>query len=295
MARACAGALQRAPSARQTVTLRTALPLLDLAVAGGERAWRVVQWIGGRFQAGGKSCRASGSERKPQVMSNDDERGETGVQVSVQGIRIPTGLFLTPEIQRHMQRGSYELAECRALWHELRAGDRVLELGTGCGFLAAFAALRGAAVLTVEADPQLEPKIRQVFALNGVAPELLIRAVSRYGLARRVLRAPDFWATRTEPLDGSESPGETLVDGVTLPALLLRHWPTVVVIDIEGGELGLCGVPLPPCVRVVIVETHGAECAGAVADWLRAEGFELSLEQVSTSPDVTTWRRLLGQ
>jgi hypothetical protein len=208
------------------------------------------------------------------------------------GVLVPqTDPAFTPEILRHMKRGSYELAEARALWHVLRDDDRLLELGTGCGFLAAFASLRlgSAAVLTVEADPKMAPTIRATFAANGVSPLLMIAAVGD-GCARRVDRAVDFWATRTAPLDGTEV-AETVVDGIDLRTLLARHLPAVVVIDNEGGELALCGVPLPAHVRALVVETHGPECARAVDEWLLGQGFLVVADWESTSPDVTIWRR----
>jgi FkbM family methyltransferase len=278
------------------VTLRTALPLLDLAVAGGERIAGAVQWIVGRFrrwqnrQPSDGACQAAPLDAKPQVMN--DPRSDTW---DVHGVRIPMGPVMTAEVRRHMLRGSYELAEVRALWQTIRAGDRVLELGTGCGLLATYAAkvVGSAAVLTVEADPLLEQTIRHVFALNDVEPELVIGAVGKDASPRGLERAPDFWATRTTPLDPKAPPRLDLrvVAGVDFARLLEQHLPTIVVIDIEGGELEICGTALPAQVRAVIVETHGDACANAVALWLIDQGLRLAEHWVSSSPDVALWLR----
>jgi len=300
------------------VTLRSALALLDLAVAGGEQLVRAVQWIGGKIRQPGTepgepsgplprrneddirdqirrattppACQAAPSEAKPRVMN--DPRADVW---QVHGVSIPMGPVMTGNVRQHMQRGSYELAEVRALWSILRAGDRVLELGTGCGLLATYAAkvVGSASVLTVEADPLLEQTIRDVFALNDVAPELLIRAVGRDTRPHRLERAADFWATRTLP-DDPHAPRDLasrFVAGVDFASLLDRHKPTIVVVDIEGGELELCGAELPASVRAVIVETHGQECAKAVAVWLNEQGLKVSGDWQSSSPDVDLWLR----
>ncbi len=302
------------------MTLRSALALLDLAVAGGEQLVRAVQWIGGKIRQPGTepgepsgplprrneddirdqirrattppACQVSPLDGKQEVMQNDP-RSDVW---QVHGVSIPMGPAMTGNIRRHMQLGSYELAELRALWLTLRAGDRVLELGAGCGLLAAYAAkvVGSPNVLTVECDPLLEQTIRDVFAANDVRPELVIAAVGD-GRARRVARAPDFWSTRTAKLEGTQSPGEPVVDGIDLPSLLARHAPTVLVIDIEGAELELCGVELRRPLRSVIVETHGADCERAVAAWLNEQGFRVCGDWQSTSPDVALWHRHVPQ
>lgn len=219
--------------------------------------------------------------------------------ILVHGVRVPLGPAISGPVLEHMRRGSFELAEARALWRILRHGDRVLELGAGCGFLSTYCAQRlgSEAVLTVEADPGLEATIRAVYAENGVSPRLLMRAVSRDGHKLRLLRSPDFWATKTAT-EPSPSPGNfgTWVHGISFGELLSRHEPTVVVVDIEGGELDLCGEHLPASVRELVVETHGPECERAVAAWLCAEGFAVLADGLhAESPDVWTWRRVVAR
>jgi ribosomal protein L11 methyltransferase len=62
-----------------------------------------------------------------------------------------------------------------ALQQELRAGGRVLDLGTGSGILAIAASLLGAShVLAVDNDPEVVPIAQENAELNGKAAEITI-------------------------------------------------------------------------------------------------------------------------
>ncbi len=197
-------------------------------------------------------------------------------QVRVHHVNVPLDERIGEQVRAALHGGGYEGAEYRALKSVLRKSDRVLELGAGLGVLATYCAKRledNSAVLTVEADPLMAPLIRATFAANDVSPTLLIAAASGSGAPMRLARAPEFWSTKAYPLAG-ERPGAdiVLVDGVALPALLSRHSPSVLVIDIEGGETSLVETPLPG-VRAVLIEVHSEEADTAVHGWLSRQGF----------------------
>ena len=67
-----------------------------------------------------------------------------------------------------------------------RAGDRVLEIGTGSGYQAAILAVLGAAVLTIERQPELAALARERLARLG-----LRRARSRSASATAASATPD--------------------------------------------------------------------------------------------------------
>ncbi len=179
----------------------------------------------------------------------------------------------SPQIEWVMANGGYETAEYQALKTLLRLSDRVLELGAGVGFLAAYCAERlgdDTKVLAVEADPSMHESICATFEANGVKPGLVMAAVSATGEPRVLQSASDFWSTKTA------SPGQglgTLVDGVALSALVARHKPTVIICDIEGGETDLAGADLPG-VRAVLIEVHSDQAEIAVESWLTPQGFQ---------------------
>ena len=80
-------------------------------------------------------------------------------------------------------KGTYEDNERRLVRGLLKPGDRVLEIGTGIGLVSLVCAkICGAGnVLSYEANPQLERIIRKNYELNGLTPNLRMRAVTTDG------------------------------------------------------------------------------------------------------------------
>jgi len=78
---------------------------------------------------------------------------------------------LTDNIRGKLASGEYEGSEARAVMMRVKAGQRVLELGAGLGYIGALAArIVGAKnVTSVEANPDMIMAIRDNYALNGVA------------------------------------------------------------------------------------------------------------------------------
>lgn len=189
---------------------------------------------------------------------------------TLRGVVLPITERFSPTMVAAVESGSYEAAEHALLVEVLTPGDRLLELGGGCGYLAVAAAqLIGAnRVTTVEADPAMEATIRATFEANGVQPKLMIGAVSRDASPRVVERAENFWSTKTRP--GGTEPG------LAFDELLGVFEPTVLLCDIEGGESELCGLPLPETLRAVIIEAHSYQTQKDVVAWLKGAGYELS-------------------
>lgn len=193
--------------------------------------------------------------------------------VSLRGVEIPLHQRFSEAIRASLSNGSYEQPECETLDGILLDDDRVLELGSGLGFLAVRCAQRlgSGRVLTVEADPEMRPVLLGTFAANHVAPGLMIGAVSAEGRPRRLERAEDLWSTRT-----AASSGQGDIPGIRLSTLITWRSPTVLVIDIEGGESELGPTPLPG-VRAVLVECHSRRDLYAVTEWLEPQGFALTI------------------
>jgi hypothetical protein len=117
--------------------------------------------------------------------------------LELHGVRIPTGPRFSPVILEAIQAGKYERQEHALLAALLRDDDRVLELGTGAGFLATYCAQRlgSSQVTTVEADPEMAPVIEATLAENLVSPKVIYAAVTALGLSRRL---PWWTALRSE-------------------------------------------------------------------------------------------------
>lgn len=203
--------------------------------------------------------------------------------IESQGIRIPfVPAIITPKIERPLRNNRYEGGECAALRKILRKGDRVLEFGSGLGLLSTVAAkVPGIdSVTTVEANPDLIPLIRETHRLNGAGQIDLRNAVVHPQPGGHIdfFLRKDFWGSSI-----SDQPAGFLrtarVERLSIGALIDDVAPTVIVCDIEGGELGLFDHADLSGVRALIIEFHagiyGPEGEAAILSVLQQKGFQL--------------------
>jgi FkbM family methyltransferase len=202
----------------------------------------------------------------------------TGGSVRTLGVAVPLQDRFSDVIREALASGRYERAECDALDRLLVDGDRVLELGSGLGLVAVRCAQRlgSDAVVTVEADPEMLPVIDATLAANQVSPTVYSGAVSADGGERWLERAPHLWSTKAHQWGAV---GDCVrVGGLALSALIAAHRPSVLMIDIEGGESQLAPTDLPG-VRAVLIECHSRADKLAVDAWLLPLGFGRSGDQ----------------
>ncbi|MGR3503095.1 FkbM family methyltransferase [Pseudaestuariivita sp.] len=172
--------------------------------------------------------------------------------------------LLDDKLTGKLAEGRYEEAEARAVKMRVQAGQRVLELGGGIGYISALCAQQTDPenVVTVEANPETLDVIRANLDRNGGAKTTLIHgavalgakegATTKFHISRR------FWASS---LAGAEVKrrGIVRVPRLGLFRLFRQHRPHIVIVDIEGGEAELFDKPWPKHVRQVIMELHPAQ------------------------------------
>lgn len=203
------------------------------------------------------------------------------VSVMLDGIMLHLTEMVSEHVRSYIRSGYYEWHERQVLGPLLRPDDIVLELGTGLGFLALWCGKRCERVVTVESNPKLYETIRDTLCRNHDKPRFLPIAVSRSGGPIQVVETPDFWGCSTKY--GGSQPSVRFCD------LLVIVQPTVLVMDIEGGEEDLAGSRLTPEIRAVVIEYHGgAELS--VQEWMTTEGFE----QTNASENVLLFKRVPG-
>lgn len=174
-------------------------------------------------------------------------------------------------------KGTYELAERRLVTRALRPGDRVLEIGTGLGFVSLLCArIAGAQnVLSYEANPALEPIIRANHKLNDLAPALRMRAVTRNGAP--VAFHQNANVVSSSLLERGLEATRIEVPSDAFDAALTEHRPDVIVMDIEGGELDVLSETALTGVRALVIELHphivGEEATNALLASLAERGF----------------------
>jgi FkbM family methyltransferase len=192
-------------------------------------------------------------------MNNPD----TCKMVELNGVKIPIlpDVF-SPTIIAALERGSYEQAEARALPKILREGERVLEIGAGIGYLSTIMARdhRSSAVRVYEANPLLLPIIAEVHRLNDVADvdvrHGVLNSRAADGTSTFYVRG-DFWGSslQKEPW-GYDYTIE--VPNISFAEEIASYRPTLIVCDIEGGELDLFRTARLDTVQQVYMEVHQA-------------------------------------
>ena len=105
-----------------------------------------------------------------------------------------------------------------------------------------------------------------------------------------------FWASSLTPFKSKNLRGVVEVPVVALREVLQTHAPTLLVVDIEGGEADLLDGAALDGVRKVYMELHpkvmGQAGVKLVFDRLSAQGFVYDLEH--SMGGVVLFRRLEG-
>lgn len=220
--------------------------------------------------------------------------------ITSRGIRFPHNRAVIPWRQRKLLRTNrYEEKESRAVLQNLRADDRVIELGAGIGYMSSLMSLKLGIrdIHAFEANPRMIPFIQQVHADNDVEGVTLHNAVlgDKNGTINFYNRR-DYVASSLSPLptDGAQTllsveeiemrdAGETFRDIA----------PTALVCDIEGAEVDLIPLADLSSVRCAVIELHpqwvGSEGVAKVFAAITAAG--LTYHHRGSQGKVVTFRR----
>jgi hypothetical protein len=183
--------------------------------------------------------------------------------IVTQGIKVPfVAEIITPKIEKAMRNNRYESEESQMLLSLLQSGDRVLELGGGVGLCSAIASsVEGVElVVTVEANPILIPMILETHRLNditGVEVKNTVVSIGAKGPSDFYIRR-DFWASSMEPESRTYEEIKQ-IPSADFNLLMTEVKPTVLLCDIEGGELDIFTNPALDLtgLRLLILEFHG--------------------------------------
>ncbi len=169
---------------------------------------------------------------------------------------------LGARVQAALERGSFERDEARALARHFTPQDRLLDLGSGTGYMVCLAGriAGGSAVTGVEALPGMVEVARANLLRNGidgarlhwgaVVPDSHAETHVRFAARRQ------FWASAILRDEDTRYRAALQVPALRLTALLQETRATVLSCDIEGGEQTLFEVTFPDSLRLVIVEIH---------------------------------------
>lgn len=183
-------------------------------------------------------------------------------------LEIP-GECLSPQISEALRSGKYEHSEAAALRRHLLPDDRMVDLGAGAGYLVSSAAkvVGGENVLGVEANPLMAAAARANLRRNGGGGGQVLHgavvADAYTGETIRFLARRPFWGGHIDA-GAADSDRHVDVPALRIGQVMAAHEPTLVMMDIEGGEADLAGYRWPGHVRMVILEIHARRYSAAV-------------------------------
>ena len=178
------------------------------------------------------------------------------------GLRVPGSTLITDEDARWIDKEGYEGHEIRGAMHVTTPEDRVLELGTGLGIVSGAVALncQPQAVLSFEANPDLLPHIRELHRVNRLENTISVENAVLCGTGPRPALidfniAGDFRSSSL--LKRGKAPVQTIkVPTAGFAEVVAGFRPSVLLMDIEGGELSLLRDADLSAFRAVIIEFH---------------------------------------
>jgi FkbM family methyltransferase len=198
--------------------------------------------------------------------------------VRIGGIAIRLNPGMGAAAVTYMLDGRYEKPERRILEHALTADDRVLELGTGVGYLSALCARKigNDRVVTFEANPLLRPLIEETYSINNVSPRVEFYMLGERAGETDFYVNDEFWSSST--ISRRKKRERCIKIPVrALNEALASYKPNFLVIDIEGGEKDLIRYMNVDGVNKICIELHpwaiGKESESEVRNFFKAHGF----------------------
>lgn len=188
--------------------------------------------------------------------------------VRSRGMKFPDDpSFLRGRLRRMLRRNNYEAKETQAALRVVRAGDRVIELGAGLGYMSTLVACKRnvASVHSFEANPNLIPYIRRVHAANGLDNAEVTNAIlgAQPGRADFHVRA-DILSSSMTRFEGEDPPQTHQIDVLAADAVFADLKPNVLICDIEGAEVDLIPALDMTGLRAAVIELH--------PQWIGPEG-----------------------
>jgi len=215
------------------------------------------------------------------------------------GMRFPKHPQITTgRIRGSLREGTYEAKECDAVMRVVQAGDIVLELGGGIGYMSTLVACKKniAHVHTFEANPALIPYIHSVHTANEVTNATVHNAL----LAPEAGDPVNFYVRRN--FLASSMDGDVETDAITstqqieqrsVHKALADIKPDVLICDIEGAEAHLIPAADWSGLRAAIIELHpqwiGQKGVQAVFDTMHEAG--LSYFPKASHAKVVTFKK----
>ncbi|WP_240336825.1 FkbM family methyltransferase [Tropicibacter sp. Alg240-R139] len=211
------------------------------------------------------------------------------------GVKVPMTRFLHEKRIERIKAARYEGQEIEGSLHVVTPDDTVLEIGAGIGLVGAVIAhnAKPKAIHSFEANPELLDAINELYILNNlqdlisVNNQVLISAEDRPESLQFHIRTSYLGSSLLNP--GNRPSNVVDVPTASFATVCDALEPTVLVMDIEGGELELLRHADLSCFRGVVLEFHpeayGVEGMRECKTILTDAGFE----RVDEKSTRTVW------
>lgn len=226
------------------------------------------------------------------------------VAAECHGVQVPPSRFLHDRRIERINAAQYEGQEIAGALHVVTQDDTVLEIGAGIGLVGAVIAAnrQPKQVHAFEANPELIPEIEALYAANGLSErisvrnQVLVSAPDRPDTVPFFLRNSYLGSSLADP--GKKTRKRVEVETASFAETCAALAPTVLVMDIEGGELNLLRHADLSGFRAVVLEFHpkvyGVSGMRACKRILRQAGFA-RVDAVSTRTVWTCLRDTGGE
>ncbi|MGI9355888.1 MAG: FkbM family methyltransferase, partial [Rhizobiaceae bacterium] len=163
----------------------------------------------------------------------------------------------------------------------LRAGDRVLEIGGGVGLISLLCAKTcGAENLSIfEPNPAAVAAIKGNFALNGMKPHITEAAMALEDGTTGFFMNDNIFSSSL--IDRKNEAKPVAVATRDIRSVIAQEEPTVLVMDIEGAEIDVLPLAAAPSIRAMIVELHphivGHQAINDLVETMASKGYPVSV------------------
>jgi FkbM family methyltransferase len=203
-----------------------------------------------------------------------------------------------------LDAGCYEAMERELVLRFVEHTDKVIEVGTGIGVVSMTAAnIVGAKnVVTFDANPHIVEDAKKNFVRNGMGEinsHVAVLVCREHFVRDRDCDfhiSEEFWVSRLLIGDKHD---DKIIETVKVRARCLEeeidlHKATILICDIEGGEIELLSDADLSGIRLIIIETHswavGITTTDKLISKLISQGFHLELD--APEERVSVLRRL---
>lgn len=183
------------------------------------------------------------------------------------GLKMPDDrTILRRGHRKSLLRGNYEKLERNAVNTHIKETDKVVELGSGIGFMSTFMAVTKGVknITTFEANPALLPFIKKMHELNGVSEQIIVRnalVAPQDGDPMPFYVRGNFLASSLSDDMGGRFGGVVrteMIEVIDFNEFVASEKPNALVSDIEGYE----SILFPQCdlsgFDKAIIELHPA-------------------------------------